>query len=59
MQEQETLNTSAKADVVRKLLPLADNFERAAGSLKPATEGEEAVVQAYKGLAGQLASMLE
>jgi molecular chaperone GrpE (heat shock protein) len=37
-----------RGDVVRRLLPLMDNFERAAASLKPATPNEAAIQDAYQ-----------
>ena len=48
----------AVAAVVQKLLPILDNFERAAQAIKPQTPGEAAVVQQYSGLQAELEAVL-
>ncbi len=40
------------------MLPIVDNFERAAQSLKPQTEGEAAVQQQYKAVQESLVQAL-
>lgn len=57
--EREQATARAKADVLKPLLGMADNFERARQSIKPQTPGEAAVHDAYQALAGQLEAFLK
>lgn len=39
---------SAKADVIKQLLPLVDNFELAKGQVVPSTDGEQKIADSYQ-----------
>ncbi|KXZ46908.1 hypothetical protein GPECTOR_39g402 [Gonium pectorale] len=52
--EREQATARAKADVLKPLLGIADNFERAAASIKPKTDGERAVHEAYQAVYAEL-----
>jgi molecular chaperone GrpE len=45
---------AAKADVIKQLLPLVDNFELAKGQVKPTNEGEQKIADSYQGLYKQM-----
>ena len=58
IREKEELATKGRGDVLEELLPLVDNFEMAAKSLKIETEGEEKINDAYQGLYKQMIDIM-
>ncbi|CAM9405768.1 unnamed protein product [Chrysoparadoxa australica] len=63
--KQRTLNdtmeaaTDAKVKVLKELLPISDNFERASASIIPETPGEKAVTDYFDGLRKMLLDEFE
>jgi molecular chaperone GrpE len=57
--EKENLELQAKKNIVTKLLPVIDNFERARTQLKPETEGEKAIHSSYQGVYKTLVECLK
>ena len=39
---------SARADVIKSMLPIVDSFEMARGQLQPANQGEQKIDSAYQ-----------
>ncbi|GFR44252.1 hypothetical protein Agub_g5454, partial [Astrephomene gubernaculifera] len=56
--EREQATARAKADVLKPLLGIADNFARAATQIKPKSGGERAVHEAYQAINAQLTQLL-
>jgi molecular chaperone GrpE (heat shock protein) len=56
--DKAALSAQARADVFAKLLPLLDNFERAAQSLPNKTEGEAAIHHRYQAIYKQTQELL-
>ncbi|EFJ46593.1 hypothetical protein VOLCADRAFT_62474 [Volvox carteri f. nagariensis] len=57
--EREQLVVRVKADALRPILAVADNFERAAIQIKPKTDGERAVQDAYQTVYNELKEFLK
>eukprot|EP00871_Galdieria_phlegrea_P005051 jgi/Galph1/5547/GphlegSOOS_G4106.1 len=52
--EKQDLVEVTKANVIKELVAVLDNFERAAGAIKTSTENEKKIHDAYQALAKQL-----
>lgn len=57
--EKQALSSQARADVFAKLLPLLDNFERAAQSLPNKTQKEGAIHDQYQAIYKQMQELLK
>lgn len=63
--QQRTFNESRDADinarvtVVKELLPIIDNFDRAKANLKPTSSAEEAIVDYYNGCFAKIDDLLQ
>ena len=49
----------ARASVVKEILPVVDNFDRAKASLKAETDAEQAILDIYEGIFADINSVLE
>ncbi|GIL57335.1 hypothetical protein Vafri_12598 [Volvox africanus] len=56
--ERDQSLARAKAEALRPILSVADNFERAAVQIKPKTDGERAVHEAYQAVYNELKEFL-
>ena len=59
IREKEEIATRGRGDVLEELLPLIDNFEMAAKSIKIETEGEEKINNSYQGLYRQMIEIMK
>ncbi|RAL48592.1 hypothetical protein DM860_000912 [Cuscuta australis] len=56
--ERLSLVTNAQGEVVEKLLPVLDNFDRAKTQIKVETEGEEKINNSYQSISKQFVEIL-
>lgn len=56
--ERLSLVSNAQSEVVEKLLPVLDNFERAKVQIKAETEGEEKINNSYQSIYKQFVEIL-
>ena len=59
MKEKENLAAQSKKDIINKLLPVVDNFERARVQIKPNSEAEKAIQNSYQGVYKTLVDCLK
>lgn len=57
--ETRDADVTARVDVVKELLPVLDNFDRAAASLSGGNSDEEAIIAYYGGIRAQITQVLE
>ena len=57
--EKENLAQQAKKDIINKLLPVVDNFERARVQIKPSNEAEKTIQNSYQGVYKTLVDCLK
>ena len=57
--EKENLTQQSKKDIITKLLPVVDNFERARVQIKPSNEAEKAIQNSYQGVYKTLVDCLK
>ncbi|MGK7895598.1 MAG: nucleotide exchange factor GrpE [Xenococcus sp. (in: cyanobacteria)] len=57
--EKENLTQQSKKDIITKLLPVVDNFERARVQIKPNNEAEKAIQNSYQGVYKTLVDCLK
>eukprot|EP00271_Cylindrocystis_brebissonii_P010404 TRINITY_DN26586_c0_g1_i1.p1 TRINITY_DN26586_c0_g1~~TRINITY_DN26586_c0_g1_i1.p1 ORF type:complete len:353 (+),score=86.06 TRINITY_DN26586_c0_g1_i1:134-1192(+) len=57
--EKQNMGQTATADVIEKLLPMVDNFERAKGAIKIETEGEQKIDVSYQGIYKQFVEVMK
>ena len=57
--ESKEADTMARASVVKEILPVVDNFDRAKASLKAETDAEQAILDLYEGIFADINSVLE
>lgn len=57
--EKENLAQQSKKDIINKLLPVVDNFERARVQIKPNNEAEKTIQNSYQGVYKTLVDCLK
>ena len=56
--ESREADTVARATVIKEILPIVDNFERAKGALKANTDAEEKILETYENIFENINSVL-
>ncbi|MEM9271977.1 MAG: nucleotide exchange factor GrpE [Cyanobacteria bacterium P01_F01_bin.143] len=59
IKEKENLERQSKKDIINKLLPVVDNFERARVQIKPNNEAEKVIQNSYQGVYKTLVDCLK
>ena len=59
IKEKENLTQQSKKDIINKLLPVVDNFERARVQIKPNNEAEKTIQNSYQGVYKTLVDCLK
>ncbi|ELS01582.1 molecular chaperone GrpE (heat shock protein) [Xenococcus sp. PCC 7305] len=59
IKEKENLERQSKKDIINKLLPVVDNFERARVQIKPNNEAEKTIQNSYQGVYKTLVDCLK
>ena len=59
IKEKENLEQKSKKDIINKLLPVVDNFERARVQIKPSNEAEKTIQNSYQGVYKTLVDCLK
>lgn len=59
IKEKENLERQSKKDIINKLLPVVDNFERARVQIKPNNESEKTIQNSYQGVYKTLVDCLK